>query len=126
VSRALVEITRRPSRRARLEAIGLSVACRLMIKRLSFDRSMRILDALPKAEPNTTSVVQLPEEAAFRGAGACLARSMARSQFLRRRGVSSSILIGALGRDGVSFDAHAWLAPFDESQGHVVIHTVER
>jgi len=97
-----------------------------MIKRLSFDRSMRILDALPKAESKPRSVVQLPEEAAFRGAGACLARSMARSQFLRRRGVGSTILIGALGSTEVSFDAHAWLAPFDESQGHAVIHQVSR
>lgn len=125
MTRTVVEITRTPNRLVRLEAIFWAVSCRLMISKLSFDRTIQLLDRLPRRTV-APDVVELPEEGVFRGAGACLARSLARGQFLRRRGASSTVLIGALGHTGVEFDAHAWLAPFDESQGHVVLHSVER
>jgi len=125
VTRTVVEITTIPNRLVRLEAITWSVLCRLMISKLSFERTIQLLDKFPRRE-TSPDVVELPVEQVFRGAGACLARSLARGQFLRRRGVSSTVLIGALGHTGVEFDAHAWLSPFDESQGHVVLHSVDR
>ncbi len=125
MARTVVHITTTPNRFVRLEAIGWAVACRLMISRLSFDRTIRLLDRLPRRE-KAADTVELPAESVFRGAGACLARSLARGQYLRTRGVSSTLLIGARGHTGVDFDAHAWLAPYDESPDHVVVHSVER
>lgn len=125
MTRTMVQITNTPNRLVRLEAIAWSVACRLMISRLSFDRTIQLLDRLPRRDTPTDDV-ELPAEPVFRGAGACLARSLARAQYLRTRGVSSTLLIGARGHTGVDFDAHAWLAPYDESPDHVVVHSVER
>ena len=125
MTRTVVEITGTPNRIVQFEAIAWSVFCRLMISKLSFDRTIQVLDRLPHRQV-ASDVVEFPEEAVFRGAGACLARSLARGQFLRSRGVSSTVLIGALGHTGVEFDAHAWLAPFDGSRGHMVLHSVER
>lgn len=70
----------------------------------------------------------MPPESFFRGAGACLARSLARSQYLRRRGVESVIVIGATGTSTESFalDAHAWLETIDQSPTHTTMHRVVR
>ncbi len=48
----------------------------------------------------------------FRLAGACLARSLARSEYLRRRGIEHAIVIGVAG-PVEEFAAHAWIAPFE-------------
>ncbi|MEZ5165235.1 MAG: lasso peptide biosynthesis B2 protein [Acidimicrobiales bacterium] len=51
-----------------------------------------------------------PRPRFFRGAGACLSRGMARSQYLRMRGIPTTLVLGVAG--GIAaFDAHAWLEP---------------
>ncbi len=77
----------------------------------SFRRAGRIAAAAPRADRDP---VVLPAERHFRGAGACLARSLARATYLQRRGVSSDIVVGVRAGDG-ALDAHAWLEPFDDA-----------
>jgi hypothetical protein len=94
------------------ELLGWSLIARLLVTRLSLKRTLRILDALPKSPPSNTGIALFPSDRQVRFAGACLGRSLARSQFLRVRGIRHHLVIGTTG--GVAnFRAHAWIAPFE-------------
>ncbi len=131
VTRLLSTIELRPAKGlARIEPVVLAVSARLVVRSFSWRRSLAIFDALPKTRKPTSAVV-IPHEGDFRGAGACLARSLARSQYLRRRGAESELVIGAATEQGgpdapVKLDAHAWLEPIDDSPKHAVLHRIRR
>ena len=97
-----------------IEAQLWSTLVRLLLATLALERTLRVLDALPRLATPRPEVVA-PPEAAFRIAGACLGRSLARSQYLRTRGHSSILVIGGLGTIG-EFRAHAWLEGDDPGQ----------
>jgi hypothetical protein len=89
-----------------IEAQFWSGLVRLLLATLTLERTLCILDALPRRQ--AAGQVTAPPEAAFRIAGACLGRSLARSQYLRARGHPSVVVIGGLGTID-RFRAHAWL-----------------
>lgn len=111
----------------RWEPILLAVVARFCVRVLSWRRALAVFDRLPVRDGVGGEIV-MPPERFFRGAGACLARTLARSQYLRRRGVPTTIVIGATGTTGKSFslDAHAWLERFDDSPRHGVLQRIER
>lgn len=112
-----------PPLTARLEAVMWGLVCRVAVRFLRLDRTVAILDRLPHAG-TADEIVRIPTSRRFRGSGACLSRSLARSQYLRVRGVPSTIAIGAKGSIA-DFDAHAWLEPMDEGD-RPVLHRVPR
>src|SRR5215218_181347 len=97
-----------------IEAQLWSTLVRLLLATLALERTLRVLDALPR-HSTPRAKVAAPPEAAFRLAGACLGRSLARSQYLRTRGHPSILVIGGLGTIG-EFRAHAWLDGDDPGQ----------
>lgn len=111
----------------RLEAIGWSLICRALVKAGRLERAVRWLDLIPAARFTnpTVGAVALPPERYFASAGACLARTLARSQYLRRRGTSSDIAIGVRPSPTGPI-AHAWLEPFDGHGEHQLLTTIER
>lgn len=111
-------------RRERIEPILLSVLCRILVWAGSLDRALRLLDRLPTTRAPQQPVTT-PPETSFRGAGACLARTLARSEYLRRRGAHSVVAIGARTHNR-AFDAHAWLEPLDNHDDHTVVHRILR
>ena len=117
------------SRSARLllsfEILAWSICVRMLLRTLSFDRVLRLLNRLPsRAAPGRR--VELPQARMFSLAGACLGKSLARSQYLRRRGQPHTIAIGVRGGTG-SFAAHAWIEGFEaEVDDFVVIRRVAR
>ena len=117
----------------RIEPIAWALLCRLLVRAGSLERSLRVLDRFPVGDGGPDDgrdhdgrhdSIDMPPPSDFRGAGACLALSLARSQYLRRRGGTSTIAIGARNL-GADFDAHAWLEPFDDSD-HTVVHRITR
>jgi hypothetical protein len=103
-----------------------SVVVRLLIAGVPLSRTLQLLDIVPYRVGRANDAVRFPSERQVRFAGACLGRSLARSQYLRLRGVSHSVVIGTSGgADG--FRAHAWVAPFEAApQGFVVLRAIER
>jgi transglutaminase superfamily protein len=118
----IVEIDR-PGPRARLEASAWGILCRIGIRVVRLDRLVGLLDRIPHRR-STDRPVEVPTARHFRGAGACLSRSLARSQYLRMRGASSTIAVGVAGKLA-SFDAHAWLEPTDPPD-RPALHRIER
>ncbi len=95
--------------RLRSEGMLWAIVVRTLLTVSSTQRAISILDALPRLKPRSGQTEALPPEAPFRRAGACLGRSLARSQYLRIRGRPHVFVIGVAG--GVNtFEAHAWLA----------------
>jgi hypothetical protein len=103
-----------------------SVVVRLLIAGAPLSKTLQLLDIVPYRVRRAADAVSFPSERQVRFAGACLGRSLARSQYLRLRGVSHSVVIGAAGgSDG--FRAHAWVDPFEAPpQGFVVLRAIER
>lgn len=108
------------------ELLGWSVLARLLVARCSLETAVQILDGLPLRPARAVHAVPLPSDRTVRLAGACLGRSLARSQYLRRRGVSHALVIGATG--GIeAFQAHAWVAPYEAApDGFVELRRIER
>lgn len=93
------------------EVLLWSALARLLLKRVRTERVFHLLDRLPRRMA-PSGPPSLPPESTFRLAGACLGRSVARSQYLRTRGQPHSVVLGV--RGGLAnFAAHAWLDPFD-------------
>ncbi len=111
----------------KIEPVLWALLARVCVRNLRWKKTLQVFDRLPAGRP-ATGGVHLPPERCFRGAGACLARSLARSQYLRHRGVESVIVIGATGTSAESFtlDAHAWLETIDQSPTHTAMHRVVR
>lgn len=99
---------RRPRQALRFaEILVWSALVRLLLLTRSIDQAVRWLDLLPRRRSGASHGVP-PPEGPFRLAGACLGRSLARSQYLRIRGQPSIVVIGV--RGGLAtFAAHAWL-----------------
>jgi hypothetical protein len=94
-----------------VEAFIWSVTTRGLLHLLRTEQVIHLLDVFPRRSQAPTPVTP-PSEHDVRHAGACLGRSLARSQFLRLRGQPHAVVIGT--RGGISaFEAHAWLDPFD-------------
>ncbi|MGI8644322.1 MAG: lasso peptide biosynthesis B2 protein [Thermomicrobiales bacterium] len=91
----------------RIEALGWSALVRVLLATLALERTLRVLNAIPRRK-RRSATASMPPEAAFRLAGACLGRSLARGQYLRVRGYPSVLVIGGLGSVD-AFHAHAWL-----------------
>jgi hypothetical protein len=108
---------------ARVEAIVWGVTSRVGLRLLGLRRLLWVLDRVPRRRRNRESVA-VPPAAQFRGAGACLSRSIARSQFIRQRRGASSVVLGI---DGslAKFDAHAWLEPLDKAD-RPALHRIDR
>lgn len=122
-----VRVIDRVAAHQRIEPLVWAMAARACVRVLPWKATQDLFDRLPVGEFRG-DVVVMPAEWNFRGAGACLARTLARSQYLRRRGVSNTIVIGATGqsREMFSLDAHAWLESFDDSPTHAVLHRIAR
>lgn len=90
-----------------IEALGWSALVRLLLAILSLERTLRLLNVIP-CRKHRPAMATMPPEAAFRLAGACLGRSLARGQYLRVRGQPSVLVIGGFGSVD-AFRAHAWL-----------------
>jgi hypothetical protein len=109
-----------------VELLVWSGIARLLVSRCSLSRSVRALDWLPTRSRTSAENASFPDDRQVRLAGACLGQSLARSQYLRTRGISHSIVIGTRG-GLMDFNAHAWISPFEECpEGFVEIHRIER
>jgi hypothetical protein len=96
------------------ELIAWSLVMRICVKSMSLKRTMRMLDRLPIFAVGPAPDTVFPSDNQVRLAGACLGRSLTRSQYLRSRHVAHVVVIGVAGSvDG--FRAHAWVAPFEEA-----------
>lgn len=95
----------------RVEILLWSLLARVLVRRLSLERALTLLDRFPR-RAHPTAGFTMPLERTFRGAGACLGRSLARSQFLRVRGQPHAIVIGVRGGT-TALRAHAWVEPCD-------------
>jgi transglutaminase-like putative cysteine protease len=73
-----------------------------------------------------THTVAFPDDRQVRLAGACLGRSLARSHYLRLRGVPHRVVIGVTG-GAREFRAHAWIAPYEAApDGFVELRSIDR
>jgi hypothetical protein len=111
------------STRFRDETRGLTLSCRAeialwsllaraLLATVTTQRAIRLLGRVPRrSRPEPTT--DLPAESCFALAGACLGRSLARSQFLYVRSAPHTIVIGVRGSID-QLNAHAWLEPHDE------------
>ena len=109
------------------ELLGWSLLSRLLVSRVSLARTLELLDRLPRLPvPAEGEPRAVPVDRHVRLAGACLGRSLARSQYLRRRGIAHTVVIGATG--GIeAFRAHAWVDPFESApEGFVELRRIER
>lgn len=99
---------------ARAEILAWSLLARLLVRTCSLRRAVALLDAVPRP-PGTSrrDLGPIAPEAAFGRAGACLGRSLARSQFLRMRRRPHAIVIGTRG-GAATLRAHAWIEPCDQ------------
>lgn len=103
-----------------------SVAVRVAIAFLPLARVLRALDVVPKRHRRETRTSAFPTDTQVRLAGACLGRSLARSQYLRVRGVPHRVVIGVTGGTR-AFRAHAWVAPYEEApEGFVELRSIDR
>jgi hypothetical protein len=103
-----------------------SVAVRMALAFLPMARVLRALDVAPKRHGRESRTAAFPTDTQVRLAGACLGRSLARSQYLRLRGVPHRIVIGVTGGTR-AFRAHAWIAPYEEApEGFVELRSIER
>lgn len=101
---------------ARLWAVGV----RLLVALVPLRMAVAMLDRFPPRAPRRRRpIVELPDDHRFREAGAPVARQLARSQFLRRRGVASTIVIGPAPPGGGPLDGPAWLERIDAPAGPV-------
>ena len=112
----------------RVEALAWSLVTRLLLRFLSLRCTVAVLDRMSAGRPQAH--IAIPPEQTFSRAGRCLGRQIARSQYLRRRGGRSTIVIGVRG-DGLTemgrrLDAHAWLDRLDEAPGYRSLHRIER
>ncbi len=106
-------------------AVGWSVVVRCLLKATSLRTTLAVLDRIPVRR--ASGVVAIPTERTFARAGACLGRQIARSQYLRRRGARSTLVIGVRPpEETAEIDAHAWLDRLDEPPPYAVLHRIER
>jgi hypothetical protein len=106
------------------EVLIWSGLARVLVGMQPIERAVYWLDLLPRRRPGSRAVA-LPPERPFRLAGACLGRSLARSQYLRMRGQPSALIIGV--RGGLSaFAAHAWLEGDPVDPDFVEIRRIHR
>jgi len=96
----------------RVEVLVWSLLSRALVRYCSLEKALKLLDNLPTRTPGLLSTFGIPPEQVFGRAGACLGRSLARSQFLRMRGRPHAIVIGGTGGT-TGFVAHAWIEPCD-------------
>lgn len=122
--------TGRPSRLARalrpstLEAAVWAAASRVSLRAIRFERTVTLFDRL--ALRPAASLPSMPPARCFSIAGACLGQSLARSQFLRRRGARHSLVLGVL-KEGQRFEAHAWISPLETPPaGFAEIRRIDR
>lgn len=120
---AVVEVSS-PAVSQRLGAVGWSLVVRYLLRATSLRVTLAVLDRVPARRP--VPVVAIPVERTFARAGACLGRQIARSQYLRRRGVRSTLVIGVRPPGAATIDAHAWLDRLDEQPPYAVLHRIER
>lgn len=127
------ESPRRPDRLARLIEIPIpfrlemglwSALVRTLLATMSTERAIALLDALPHRHA-TTRPLAIPPERGVRFAGACLGRSLARSQYLRLRGHPHHLVIGVKGQIH-DFQAHAWLDGDPLADDYVELRRIER
>jgi hypothetical protein len=110
----------------RIEMALTSVFVRVLLSWLPLDRTLCLLDRIPPRRNRGDLPFRFPEDRQLRLAGACLGRSLVRSQYLRNRGVSHQIVIGTAGNIG-SFQAHAWVAPFENApDGFITLRSIPR
>ena len=101
------------------ELMAWSLFMRICVKTMSLKRTMRMLDRLPMFAIGPAPDMVFPSDSQVRLAGACLGRSLTRSQYLRSRHVAHVVVIGVAGSVD-AFRAHAWVAPFEEAPGDFV------
>jgi hypothetical protein len=108
-----------------IEILAWSLLVRVLLKTIALERSLLILNVLPRRRASSRPV-DPPPEPQFALAGACLGKSLARSQFLRTRGQPHVVVVGVRGGTG-SFAAHAWLEGYDsEATDYVAIRKIIR
>lgn len=108
------------------EMLIWSLTVRILVARMPLSRTLQLLDAVPHRGSHPIDPVGFASDRQVRFAGACLGRSLARSQYLRLRGVPHSVVIGAAG-GSEGFRAHAWVAPYESApEGFVILRSIER
>ena len=108
------------------ELLAWSVVARLLVARVSLARTLRVLDMMPARRGRGAKPVPFPTDRQVCLAGACLGRSLARSQYFRRRGVPHRVVIGVTGGTE-NFRAHAWVAPYEEApEDFIQLRSIER
>jgi hypothetical protein len=118
----LKRFSRIPSARKRLlcEALASLAAARIVMACIPFRRiaawlGMSGAESSVAATPEETRMAELvgwAVEVMGRRVpwdGRCLARALAATSMLRRRGVEGTVSFGACERESGGFDAHAWL-----------------
>ena len=101
----------------RMELASWAILCRLLLPLLGVKKTVRMLEAACGRDPGRLGrggALQpvVPLDADVRGAGSCLPRALARSQYLHRRRVPHEVVIG-VDSSTVKFVGHAWLKPYD-------------
>jgi hypothetical protein len=109
-----------------LELIGWSAVARMLVARTTVPRALGALDRVPRWRHGGGEPVRFPSNGQVRLAGACLARSLARSQYLRQRHAPHALVIGST-RASEGFRAHAWIAPYEAApEGFAELWRIER
>lgn len=109
-----------------IELLFLTVMVRVLLSLFSLDRALSLLDRTVLRRNRAESSFNIPDDRQLRWAGACLGRSLVRSQYLRNRGIPHRIVIGTSGGIGM-FRAHAWIAPYEvEPEGFNELRAIRR
>jgi hypothetical protein len=109
-----------------LELLGWSALARMLVACTTVPRALGALDRVPRWRRGGDEAAHFPSEAQVRLAGACLARSLARSQYLRQRRTPHALVIGTT-RVSEGFRAHAWIAPYETApEGFAELWRIDR
>jgi hypothetical protein len=113
----------RRCRRTQFELFVWAETARMLIAVTGIKRAIAVLDSFPRRHDRTASgpVADLAPRHMT-----CLHRSLARSQYMRRRRFTHEVILGVAGT-GPTFRAHAWVEPPDAGPvEYAVIHRFRR
>ena len=102
-----------------------ALASRILLALAGLEKTLTVFDLIPSRRRRLRPILP-PVDGEVRIAGACLGRSVARSQYLRVRRQSHALVIG-IQDSATVFGAHAWLEPYDPApEGFVELRRLHR